>query len=144
MALFNVTNGGLVPFRSLLSDVFDREGFLDDKIWNRNWVPSVNVSETDKTYEIDVAAPGMRKDDFKVRVEKGTLTVSAERKEEKEEKKKNYTRQEYSYNSFSRSFTMPEDAKEEDIKAQYQDGELKLSIAKKAVTVSKVKEIEVQ
>lgn len=144
MALFNVTNGGLVPFRSLLSDVFDREGFLDDKIWNRNWVPSVNVSETDKTYEIDVAAPGMRKDDFKVRVEKGTLTISAERKEEKEEKKKNYTRQEYSYNSFSRSFTMPEDAKEEDIKAQYQDGELKLSIAKKAVTVSKVKEIEVQ
>lgn len=144
MALFNVTNGGLVPFRSLLSDVLDREGFLDDKVWNRNWVPSVNVSETDKTYEIDVAAPGMRKDDFKVRVEKGTLTISAERKEEKEEKKKNYTRQEYSYNSFSRSFTMPEDAKEEDIKAQYLDGELKLSIAKKAVTVSKVKEIEVQ
>ena len=120
-----------------------KEGFIDEKFWNKNWVPAANVSETDKSYEIEVAAPGMRKGDFKVKVEKGILTISAERKEEKEEKNKNYTRQEYSYNSFSRSFTMPDDAKEEDIKAHYEDGMLKLSIAKKAVAVSKAKEIAV-
>ena len=143
MALFNVNNGGLVPFRSLLTDIFDREGFIDDRFWNRNWVPAVNVSENDKNYEIEVAAPGMRKGDFKVKVEKGTLTISAERKEEKEEKKKNYTRQEYSYNSFSRSFSIPVDAKEDDIKAHYEEGVLKLTVAKKAVAVSKAKEIAV-
>ncbi|MEI5579364.1 Hsp20/alpha crystallin family protein, partial [Streptomyces brasiliscabiei] len=86
--------------------------------------PAVNVSETDKNYEIEVAAPGMKKDDFKVKVENGAIHISAERKEEKEEKQKNYTRQEYSYNSFSRSFTLPEDVKEDDIKAQYEDGVL--------------------
>ena len=143
MALFQTNNGGLVPFRSLLTDIFDREGFIDDRFWNKNWVPAVNVSETDKSYEIEVAAPGMRKTDFKVKVDKGTLTISAERKEETEEKKKNYTRQEYSYNSFSRSFSMPDDAKEDDIKAQYEDGMLKLTVAKKAVVTSKAKEIEV-
>ncbi len=143
MALFNVNNGGLVPFRSLLSDIFDGQGFVDERIWNRSWVPAVNVSETDKSYEIEVAAPGMRKSDFKVKVEKGMLNISAEKKEEKEEKKKNYTRQEYSYASFSRSFAMPDDAKEEDVKARYEDGVLKLSITKKALAAAKAKEIAV-
>lgn len=139
----NSSNGGLVPFRSLLSDIFDREGFTDDRFWNKNWVPAVNVAEGDQNYEIEVAAPGMKKSDFKVQVENGILTISAERKTEKEEKKKNYSRQEYSYNSFTRSFTMPTDVKEEEIKAQYEDGVLKLTVAKKATAVSNVKQITV-
>jgi HSP20 family protein len=143
MNLLKRNNGGLVPFRSLLSDIFDGDGFADEIFWNNTWIPAVNVSENDKNYAIEVAAPGMKKSDFKISVDKGVLTISAERKEEKEEKNKNYTRQEYSYNSFSRSFTLPDDVKEEEIKAHYEDGVLKLSVAKKALAVSKVKEIAV-
>ena len=109
----------------------------------KGWTPAVNVAEDEKKFEIEFAAPGMHKEDFKIQVDKGMLTVSAERKEEKEEMKKNYTRQEYSYDSFSRSFNLPENAKEDDIKATYEHGMLKVDIAKKAVTVSKAKEIAV-
>lgn len=142
MALLKRSNGGLTPFRTVLSDLFETDGFFDDRFWNKSWIPAVNVSENDKNYEIEVAAPGMQKEDFKVKVEKGVLTISSEKKEEKEEKKKNYTRQEYNYSVFSRSFTLPDDVKEDDIKANYQDGILKLSVAKKAV-VSKAKEIAI-
>lgn len=143
MSLLKRNNGGLVPFRSLVADLLGNDGFLDSTIWNRNWVPAVNIAENDKAYEIEVAAPGMRKNDFKVKIENGMLNISAERKEETEEKKKNYSRQEYSYNSFSRSFTLPDDVKEDGIVAHYEDGVLTLSIAKKAATVSKAKEIAV-
>jgi len=85
----------------------------------------------------------VKKEDFKVEVENGVLTISAEKKEEKKESKKNYTRQEYYYNSFTRSFTLPENAKEDDLVARYEDGMLKLAVAKKAITVSKAREIEV-
>lgn len=143
MTLLKKNNGGLVPFRSILSELMDTDGFFPNQHWTKDWVPAVNISETDKNYEIEMAAPGMRKNDFKVAINKGILTVSAERKEEKEEKKKNYTRQEYNYNSFQRSFTLPDDVKEEDVKAHYEDGLLKLTIAKKAAAVSKTKEIAV-
>ena len=143
MTLLKRTNGGLVPFRSMLSDFF-KDNRFEDGFWNKEWLPAVNVSETDKSYELELAAPGMKKDDFKVKVDKGVITISAERKEEKEEKKKNYTRQEYSYNSFSRSFSMPDDTKEDDVKAHYEDGVLKLSIARKALaSAPKAKEIAV-
>jgi len=133
----------LVPFRSLLSDFFEPNDYLKESFWNKDWVPEVNVSETDKSYEIEVAAPGMKKEDFKVKVEKGSLSTSAEVKEEKEEKKKNYIRQEYKSSSFSRLFTLPADAREDDIKAQYENGVLKLSIARKAATTSNAKEIAI-
>jgi HSP20 family protein len=143
MALLKRTNGGLVPFRSLLSDFFESNDLFKDGFWNKDWVPAVNVSESDKSYEIEVAAPGMKKDDFKIKIEKGTLHISAEKKDEKEEKGKNYTRREYNYNSFSRSFTLPDDVKEDDIKAQYEGGVLKLTVARKTAAVSKAKEITV-
>src|SRR5437762_376299 len=99
MSLIKRNNGGLVPFRSLLSDFYEDDDLLLNRFFKRDAMPAVNVSETDKNYEIEVAAPGMRKNDFKVKVDNGVLTVSAERKEEKEEKDKNYMRQEYSYNT---------------------------------------------
>lgn len=136
-------NGGLVPFRSMLSDFFKTSDFFEDGFGNKNWLPAVNVSESEKSYEIEVAAPGMKKEDFKVKTDNGMLTISSERKEEKEEKKKNYTRQEYNYHSFSRSFTLPDDAKEDEIKAHYEDGVLKLSVGRKAHAAAKGKEIAV-
>jgi len=143
MTLIKKTNGGLVPFHTLLSDFFETNDIVKDSFWNKDRVPAVNVSESDKSYDIEVAAPGMKKEDFKVKVEKGTLTISAEKKEEKEEKRKNYTRQEYNFNSFSRSFSLPDDVVEDDIKAFYEDGLLKLTVARRALSVSKAKEIAI-
>ncbi len=136
-------NNSFWGFSPVLSDFFGADDLTFDRLWKKDFSPAVNVAEDEKKFEIEFAAPGLQKEDFKIKVDKGMLTVSAERKEEKEEKKKNYTRQEYSYNSFSRSFTLPENAKEDDIKAYYENGVLKLDIAKKAIAVSKTKEIAV-
>lgn len=143
MALIKRNNGGFFPFRSNVNEFFDNDGFIFDKLWNGETIPSVNISENEKGYEIELAAPGMKKNDFKVKVENGILTISAESKEEKEEKKKNYTRQEYRYDAFSRSFTLPENAKEDDFQAKYEDGMLRLHVGKKEIVTSKAKEIPV-
>lgn len=143
MSLIKRNNGGRVPFRGLLSDFFETDDLLLNRLFAKDFVPAVNISETEKNFEIELVAPGLNKNDFKVHVENGVLTISAEHEKESKEKKKNYTRQEYSYNSFSRSFTLPDNSKEDDIKANYADGLLKLTIAKKAVSVSKAKEIAV-
>ena len=128
-----------------LSDFFDSDRFFDSEMVKRQSMPSVNVRETDKAFEVDFAAPGLSKKDFKITVDNGVLTISSEKKEEKEEVEKDYTRREFSYNSFSRSFTLPENVNEEDVKAAYEEGILKLNIAKKNVTVSKAKKaIEVR
>ncbi|MBY0436452.1 MAG: Hsp20/alpha crystallin family protein [Cyclobacteriaceae bacterium] len=107
-------------------------------------VPSANVAETPKEYMIDLAAPGLERKDFKVEINNHTLTVSSEKKEEQKEEKNGYSRKEFSYSSFSRSFSLPENVKEGSIDAKYQDGILKITIPKKEVTVSKpVREIAV-
>lgn len=133
----------VMSMNSFFTDFFDADDFSFNRLWSKDWVPAVNIVDEDSKYEIELAAPGMRKDDFKLHVENGILTISAERKEEKEHKEKNYTRQEYKYRSFSRSFTLPENAKEDNIKARYEDGMLKLEILKKALVTSKPKEITV-
>lgn len=130
---------------SWLSDFFDNDRFFDSEGLRRQSMPSVNVKESDKGFEIEVAAPGLNKKDFSINVDNGVLTISSEKKEEKEEKEKDFTRREFSYSSFSRSFTLPENVNEDDIKAAYEDGILKLNVAKKNVTVSKTKKaIEVK
>jgi HSP20 family protein len=143
MTLVKKTNGGFVPFRSILNDFFSADDLLFDHMVDRDFIPAVNISETDKSFEVDFVVPGMKKNDFKIKVENNQLIVSAEKKEEKQEKDKNYTRQEYNYSSFMRSFTLPENAKIDDIKAHYEDGILKLSVAKKVISASKAKEIAI-
>jgi HSP20 family protein len=91
----------------------------------------VNVKETDKEYEICMAAPGLDKSDFKIDVNGSLITISAEKDENKEEKDEDYTRREYSYRSFSRSFNLPEDILSDKIDANYVNGELKLHLPKK-------------
>jgi HSP20 family protein len=143
MAIIKRSDGGMYSLRPMINDFFERDKFLFDKLWNNETVPLVNILENDKGYDIELAAPGMKKSDFKVKLENGMLNITAESKEEKEEKAKNYTRQEFRYNSFSRSFTLPENAKEDDVQARYEDGVLKLHIVKKAAAPSKVKEFPV-
>lgn len=109
-------------------------------------VPSVNIKETPKEYILEVAAPGLERKDFNIEVDNRTLTISAEKEEKKEEKSEDngYSRREYSFNSFSRSFTLPEDTKEGNIDAKYENGILKLTLPKSKESASKtVKRIEV-
>jgi len=95
-------------------------------------LPAVNVKETDDAFEIEVAAPGMTKKDFKVNLENNILSISSERKEEKkEEEKGRFTRREFSYQSFQRSFTIPENmVKGDKISARYNDGLLCIHLPK--------------
>lgn len=102
-------------------------------------VPSANITESEKEYLIELAAPGLSKKDFKVEMDNDVLTISAEKKEEKKEGNGGYSRREYSYNSFSRSFTLPENCKSDKIDAKYEDGVLKLTLPKKEITPTKAK-----
>ncbi len=94
-------------------------------------IPAANVWEEDDKYHIELAAPGLNKDDLDVTVSNGVLTISAEKKEEDKEEQDQYTRREFSYRSFSRSFTLPENTREDDISAKYEDGILKVEVKKK-------------
>ncbi|MEY3348219.1 MAG: Hsp20/alpha crystallin family protein [Bacteroidota bacterium] len=109
--------------------------WLDDRWPFSSHMPAVNVKESDKHYEITMAAPGLEKNDFKIDVNGSTLTVSAEKDEKKEEKENGFARKEYSYKSFSRTFTLPEDIMKEKIDANYKNGELILTLPKKEESV---------
>jgi HSP20 family protein len=94
--------------------------------------PAVNIKEKDKEFEVELAAPGLNKDDFKITLENGILTVSAEKEDKKEEEKEGFVTKEFSYNSFSRSIGIPDNVDDEkDISAKYSDGVLKLKLQKK-------------
>lgn len=95
-------------------------------------LPSVNLKETDSKLEIELAAPGLKKEDFKIEVDKSTLIISAEKEEKKESNKKDdYVRKEFNYQSFYRSFSLPDYADEDKIEATYKDGILNVIIGKK-------------
>jgi HSP20 family protein len=116
---------------SMLSDFFDDDGFFKSPWLGGRGMPAVNVKETDKNYEVELAVPGYDKKDFNISIDNGLLTVSAQKEEQKEKKEDNYTRREFGYSSFSRTFNLPVNTNDQDINARYEDGILKLSIAKK-------------
>ncbi len=103
-------------------------------------LPSVNLKETDSKIEIELAAPGLKKEDFKVEVENNMISISSEKKEEKEEtrKKDDFYRKEFNYQSFRRTFSLPEYADENKINANYKDGILHVDIAKKEGAKKKI------
>ena len=132
--------------RDNLPSLWDNFGWDEDffkSFWNGKKMPAVNISETDDTFLIEVAAPGMQKKDFKVEVEDGLLTISSENEEEKTEEKKNYRRQEYSFESFERCFRLPDYVDTSDVKAQYNGGVLEIGLKKTEVTSANRVEIEV-
>ena len=136
MSLVKRNIGTLRPAnpRMLFDDFFSRELFN----WGNNnysasesTLPSVNIKETPQSFEVEVAAPGMTKEDFNITLEGNLLTISSSRKDEKEEKEAHYTRKEFSYQSFQRSFELAKDVVDEDrIEARYENGVLKLMIPK--------------
>lgn len=122
------------PFPSLFNDFFKpfNEWFENGGRMLKNiTVPSVNISEDKDQYKVTLAAPGLKKTDFKIDVDGNLITISSEKEDKKEEKDVRYTRQEYSYSSFSRSFTLPEDVNPEKIDASYADGILSLNLPKR-------------
>ena len=114
-----------------LTNIFDEPFFNVDWNGDKSWMqemPPVNIVEKDNEFNVELAVPGMKKDDFHITCENGQLTIKAEKEEKKEEKDKNYTRREYNYNSFERSFALPESVKSDEVKAKYEDGVLKLIV----------------
>ncbi len=108
-------------------------------------VPAVNIIEDDKGVEIDVAAPGLDKDDFEIKVEDNVLTISAHKEEQKLEEGANYIKKEFGYENFQRSFTLPDNVFDLDkIEAKYENGVLKIYIPKLEEQQKKVKKIEVK
>lgn len=135
--------GSYPSMRSLLEDFWNNDTLLEDRFWNtRVNLPAVNIIEKDDKFLIELAAPGLRKEDFKINIENGILQIDSESQREVEEEKDNYTRKEFNYSSFSRSFTLPENASEENIAANYENGVLKLKLQKlKSETSHKKKQI---
>lgn len=135
--------GFLPTFSSMVENFFSDEDFRS--FWPAlDTVPAVNVSETDKAFTVEVAVPGMKKEDFKVEVKDGMLTILAEAQKSNEEKKENYMRREFSYNAFKRTFWIPENVKPEEILAKYDNGLLKIELPKAMVTPApKGKTIEI-
>ncbi|MDR6514076.1 Hsp20/alpha crystallin family protein [Chryseobacterium camelliae] len=136
MSIVKRNNGSMLPAapRTLFDDFFGRELFN----WGNNnfsstmtTVPSVNIRENTDNFEVEVAAPGMDKKDFQITLEGSLLTISSSRKNESEENKGEYTRREFSYQSFRRTFELAKDVvDEEHIEARYDNGVLKLTIPK--------------
>lgn len=100
---------------------------------NGNSLPAANVRETSDSFEVEIAAPGMSKKDFRIEMDNNLLTVFSEKQEENELKEEErYTKKEFSYQAFRRSFTLPKDVVDDDkIQAKYENGILRLSIPKK-------------
>ncbi len=108
-----------------------------------DWTPSVDISETEGEYVIKAELPEVKKEDVKVTVENGVLTMQGERRQEKEEKGKRYHRIERSYGSFIRSFSLPESVDEDAVKAEYKDGVLSLHLPKSERVKPKAIEVKV-
>jgi HSP20 family protein len=147
MTLIRKTN----PMWSNLNTFFD--DFLTKDFFDNRWsnfsdtgttIPSVNIVESQDDFQVEMAAPGMTKNDFNVELDNDTLTISSEKEDTQEEKDRTYSRREFSYQAFRRSFYLPNTVEAEKIKAKYQDGVLRLLIPKKEEAKTKpVRQISV-
>ncbi len=134
MTLIKRTNNLFPAVPSFFDDFFTRDLFEWPKSTVGSSVPAVNIKEEDEGYTVEVAAPGLAKEDFNVELDNNVLTISSKKEIRNEEKDEegNYTRREFSYTSFQRSFTLPGDVVDTDkINASYKDGVLHLSLPKR-------------
>ncbi|UCG89478.1 MAG: Hsp20/alpha crystallin family protein [Gemmatimonadota bacterium] len=115
-----------------------------EDITTADWVPAVDVSETDAEYLVKAELPGIKKEDVKLTVSEGRLTLRGERQHKKEEKTEKLHRVERAYGSFVRSFTLPDDVDEAKLSADYSDGVLRVHLPKSAVTKPKATEIQIK
>lgn len=139
----------VISIPSLIDDFFgrDMEELFGLNSITKTTVPAVNIKETNESFAIELAAPGMKKENFNIEVESDTLIISAEAEHKQEEsgKENNYTRREFSYQAFKRTFTLPQMVEGEKISASYVDGMLNIVIPKKEEAKEKpVRKIEIK
>ncbi|QLG46308.1 Hsp20/alpha crystallin family protein [Costertonia aggregata] len=125
-------------FPSLMNEIFSPDWFGGTENLNRT-SPAVNIKENEKEFELEMAIPGGKKEDFNIEVDNDLLTVSSENKSENKVSEENYTRREFSYTSFKRSFTLPETIDVDKIDATYDDGVLRFVLPKKEEALPKPK-----
>ncbi|HEY0897944.1 MAG TPA: Hsp20/alpha crystallin family protein [Sphingobacteriaceae bacterium] len=130
------------PWVNDVFDTFFNDSFVSDRMVSR--VPAVNIAETEGNYQIELAAPGLKKEDFKINVDKNTLSISVEKKTEAVQENKKFNRREFSYSSFVRTFSLPDTIDYSGIDARYTDGILTIELAKKEEAKIQTREIEVK
>jgi len=128
-------NRNYVP--SYMDEIFNDSFFNNFMSTRSTTTPAVNIIEDKDEYRIDVAAPGLSKKDFKIDLTDDVLTISSEKKDERKENGDRFMRREFSYNSFSRSFTLPDEIDQEKIKANHAEGILSVHMPKKEEVVKK-------
>ena len=128
--------------RSLMEDFWNPGSVFENNFFN-DQVPAVNIKEKKKHFQIELAVPGYQKDDFKISIDDRILTISAETEKNSEQEEENYTRMEFSQSSFSRSFRLPENVSEDAVDAKYQDGLLKVTLAKNGEKDTPKKQINI-
>lgn len=127
------TDRGFLPSLRNFDSLFDFEGFFDEpRLWmNRSTnLPATNIRETDKEFVVELAAPGLTKEDFHVEINNNMLEIKVEKTWENEEKNERYTRREYDYTAFNRSFTLPDFVFTDKINAEYKEGVLMIHLPK--------------
>jgi len=138
----NKANNTLMPgFNDVFDSIFN-DTFFNDRMISR--VPAVNISESENNYHVELAAPGLKKEDFKLNLERNQLNISVEQSAEHEDNQKNYSKREYSFSSFVRSFTLPDSADHGRIEASYTDGILRIDIAKREEAKAVRRQIEIK
>lgn len=140
MELMRRTNGNWLP--SLLEDIFE-DNVIENKFKNLRSLPAVNIEELEDKYSLELAAPGKSKKDFNIELDNDLLTISSETREDNktEDKERNFTRREFSYESFKRSFTLPESIDTSKIKANYRNGVLIVDLPKREEAKTQPKRI---
>ena len=117
---------------------------LKEPMTSAEWSPLVDITEDEKEYLVKAEVPEVKKEDLKVKVEDGTLSITGERQSEKEEKGKKFHRIERSYGSFERSFTLPDDADATKVSSEFKDGVLKVHLPKNPNAKPKAIEVKIQ
>lgn len=127
-------------FPALMNEIFKPDWFGGMENLSNN-VPAVNIKENEKDFELELAVPGRKKEDFNIEVDDNVMTVSSEVKNENEITEENFTRKEFGFTSFKRAFTLPETIDEDKIKASYEDGILKFTLPKRKEALPKPKRL---
>ncbi len=132
-------------FPSIMEEFFRPDWLGGTQNFSQALVPPVNIRETDTTFEVELSAPARNKEDFNIEIDNEMLTISSEYKQENTSEQGKYTRKEFTHSSFKRSFALPETVKDDDIKASYENGILRITLPKKEEALPKPKRaIEIQ
>ncbi|EEI92046.1 Hsp20/alpha crystallin family protein [Sphingobacterium spiritivorum ATCC 33300] len=137
-----VNTDAVNPFVNSVFDNLFNDSFITDRLVTR--VPAVNIAEAEDSFQIELAAPGLQKSDFKINVDKNMMTISAEKTSETEAEQKLFSKREFNYSSFTRSFTLPDTVDYSNIEASYENGILVVKVGKKEEAIVAKRLIEVK